>query len=86
MPANCRLVVLDGIRTVCTRSPAVTATRNRDFPITIKAGSSAVKIDKETKPYGGKRERLTFSSLEEAKTEARLKADPLARNQRCTPV
>jgi hypothetical protein len=65
------------------------ATRNKDFPITIKAGSSAVKIYKETKPngeyyrvcyyIGGKRERLTFSSLEEAKTEARLKAALLAR-------
>jgi hypothetical protein len=53
------------------------ATRNKDFPITIKAGSSAVKIYKETKPCGGKRERLTFSSVEETKTEARLKADPL---------
>jgi hypothetical protein len=65
------------------------ATRNKDFPITIKAGSSAVKIYKETKPnggyyrvcyyLGGKRERLTFSSLEEAKTEARLKAALLGR-------
>ncbi|RFC43488.1 MAG: hypothetical protein DVB28_001473 [Verrucomicrobia bacterium] len=65
------------------------ATRNKDFPIVIKAGSSAVKIYKETKPNGeyyrvcyyagGKRERLTFSSLEEAKTEARLKANLLSR-------
>ncbi len=76
-------------RTVCPCLPAVTATRNKDFPITIKAGSSAVKIYTETKPNGeyyrvcyyagGKRERLTFSSLEEAKTEARRNAALLAR-------
>jgi hypothetical protein len=28
------------------------ATRNKNFPLTIKAGSSAVKIYKETKPNG----------------------------------
>jgi integrase len=89
MPANCRLDFSDSFRTVCPCFPAAMATRNKDFPIVIKAGSSAVKIYKETKPNGeyyrvcyyagGKRERLTFSSLEEAKTEARLKANLLSR-------
>ena len=76
MPANCRLDFPDSFRTVCACFPAAMATRNKEFPIVIKAGSSAVKIYKETKPNGeyyqvccdagGKRERLTFSSLEEA--------------------
>jgi integrase len=65
------------------------ASRNKDFPITIKAGSSSVKIYRETKSNGeyfrvcyyaeSKRQRLTFSSLEEAKTEARIKASLLSR-------
>ena len=89
MPANCALDFSDSFRTVCPCFPAAMATRNKDFPIVIKAGSSAVKIYKETKPNGeyyrvcyyagGKRERLTLSSLEEAKTEARLKANLLSR-------
>ena len=85
MSVYCGLDFSDSFRTVCPCVPAATATRDKEFPIGIKAGSSAVRIYKETKANGeyyrvcysagGRRERLTFSSLEEAKTEGRLKAN-----------
>jgi integrase len=63
--------------------------KNRDFPVIIKAGSSAVKIypnRKASKDYfavyfylGGRRQRLTFSTFEDALTEARAKAAQLSR-------
>lgn len=59
------------------------------FPMVIKRGSSVVRIYADEKPsgtyyrvvfhLGGKRQRLNFSSLEEAKTEAEAKAAQLAR-------
>ncbi|MGA7879448.1 MAG: hypothetical protein WBV90_02905 [Terrimicrobiaceae bacterium] len=60
-----------------------------EFPITVKAGSTAVKIYRDRKRsrdyfrlvfyLGGKRNRLNFNSLEAAKTEAAAKAAQLAR-------
>jgi integrase len=59
------------------------------FPLTVKAGSTAVKIYRDRKPsgdyyrvvyyLGGKRYRLSFTALEEARTEAQAKAAQLAR-------
>ena len=59
------------------------------FPLTVKAGSTAVKIYRDRKPsgdyyrvvyyLGGKRHRLNFTTLEEARTEAQAKAAQLAR-------
>jgi integrase len=63
--------------------------KEKQFPITVKAGSSAVKIYRERKPsadyfrlvfyLGGKRQRLNFHSLEDARMEAAAKAAQLAR-------
>jgi hypothetical protein len=59
------------------------------FPLTVKAGSTAVKIYGERKSsgdyyrvvyhLGGKRRRLNFSRLDRAKAEAQAKAAQLAR-------
>jgi integrase len=64
-------------------------TKSDKFPITVKAGSSVVKIYREAKPsadyfrlvfyLGGKRHRLNFRSLDLARTEAAAKAAQLAR-------
>lgn len=65
------------------------AAKTKGFPVTIKAGSSAVKIYREPKPssdyyrvvyyIGGKRHRLNFSSPEKAENEARAMAAKLSR-------
>jgi integrase len=72
-----------------SRFCAFMPTKNREFPVIIKAGSSAVKIypnRKASKDYfvvyyylGGSRQRLTFSTFEDALTEARAKAAQLSR-------
>ncbi|MGB9277312.1 MAG: tyrosine-type recombinase/integrase, partial [Terrimicrobiaceae bacterium] len=59
------------------------------FPLTVKAGSTAVKIYRDSKPsgdyfrvvyhLGGKRHRLNFRDLDKARAEARAKAAQLAR-------
>ena len=59
------------------------------FPLTVKTGSTAVKIYRDRKTsgdyfrvvyyLGGKRHRLNFTTVEEAKTEAQAKAAQLAR-------
>ena len=59
------------------------------FPITVRAGSSTVKIYRDRKPsgeyyrvvfhLGGRRHRLNFRDLEAAKAEAQAKAAQLAR-------
>ena len=59
------------------------------FPLTVKAGSSAVKIYRDRKPsgdyfkvtyyLGGKRYRLNFHDVDKAKAEAAAKAAQLAR-------
>jgi integrase len=59
------------------------------FPLTVKAGSTAVKIYRDSKPsgdyfrvvyhLGGKRHRLNFHDLDKAKNEAAAKAAQLAR-------
>lgn len=59
------------------------------FPLTVRAGSAAVKIYRDSKPsgdyfrvvyhLGGKRHRLNFRDLDEAKAEARAKAAQFAR-------
>lgn len=61
----------------------------REFPLTIKSGSTALRIYRDRKRsgdyfrlvyyLGGKRHRLNFSSLEAARTEAAAKAAQLAR-------
>ena len=61
------------------------------FPLTVKTGSTAVKIyrDRNTSGdyfravyyLGGKRHRLNFTTVEEAKTEAQAKAAQLARGE-----
>ena len=61
----------------------------KEFPISVKAGSSAVKIYRDRKRsgdyfrlvfyLGGKRHRLNFNSLDAAKKEAAGKAAQLAR-------
>jgi integrase len=66
-----------------------TKEKSDKFPITVKAGSSAVKIYRDRKPSGDyfrlvfylgeKRQRLNFHSLEDARTEAAAKAAQLAR-------
>jgi integrase len=60
-----------------------------DFPLVVKAGSSAVKIYRDRKRsgdyfrlvfyLGGERQRLNFNSLDAAKKEAAAKAAQLAR-------
>src|SRR4026209_2776371 len=59
------------------------------FPITIKRGSSSVKIYRDPKPtgtyyrvayhIGGKRHRLHFNDIEKATREAEAKASQLSR-------
>ena len=59
------------------------------FPLTVKAGSTTVKIYRDSKPsgdyfrvvyhLGGKRHRLKFHDLDRARAEARAKAAQLAR-------
>src|SRR4029453_298265 len=59
------------------------------FPITIKRGSSSVKIYRDRKPQGtyyrvayhlgGKRHRLNFRDLLQARSEAEAKASQLSR-------
>ena len=59
------------------------------FPLTVKAGSTAVKIYRDSKPsgdyfrvvyhLGGKRHRLNFRDLDKARAEAQAKAAQLAR-------
>jgi integrase len=66
----------------------VNAKRDR-FPITVKRGSCTVKIYRDRKPtgtyyrvayhIGGKRYRLNFTDLEEAKSEAEAQASKLSR-------
>lgn len=63
--------------------------KNITFPLTVKAGSTAVKIYRDAKPsgdyfrvvyqLGGKRHRLNFRDLETAKVEAQAKAAQLSR-------
>ena len=59
--------------------------RAESFPITVRVGSSAVKVYRDKKYFrvvyhlGGRRQRLHFASLNEAKTEAHAKAAQLAR-------
>jgi integrase len=58
------------------------------FPLRVKRGSSSVKIYRDRKPQGtyyrvvyhlgGKRHRLNFSDLDEARTEAEAKASHLS--------
>ena len=60
-----------------------------EFPLTVRAGSTALKIYRDRKPsgdyfrlvyyLGGKRHRLNFKSLDAAKTEAAAKAAQLSR-------
>ena len=66
-----------------------TTKSQKDFPFTVKSGSTALKIYRDRKRSGDyfrlvyylgrKRHRLNFSSLEAAKTEAAAKAAQLAR-------
>jgi hypothetical protein len=61
----------------------------KEFPVAVKAGSSVVKVYRDRKRsgdyyrlvyyLGGKRQRLNFRSLDEAKKEAAAKAAQLAR-------
>lgn len=73
-----------------SRNPAPRRTKAEKFPLTIKAGSSSVKIYRESRPdgsvyyklsyhLGGKRHRPSFADLNEAKNEAQAKAAQLAR-------
>jgi integrase len=65
------------------------STKTSSFPLTVKAGSTVVKIYRDSKPsgdyfrvvyhLGGKRQRLNFRDLDKAKTEAQAKAAQLAR-------
>ena len=61
----------------------------KEFPLTVRAGSTALKIYRERKPsgdyfrlvyyLGGKRHRLNFNSLDAAKREAFAKVAQLSR-------
>jgi integrase len=63
--------------------------KRQRFPIVVKRGSCSVKIYRDRKPegtyyrvaysLGGKRHRLNFSDLDEAKAEAEAKASQLSR-------
>ena len=63
--------------------------KSKNFPLTVKAGSSSVKIyrdDSKGTPYyvvafhlGSKRQRLNFTDLDAAKNEAAAKAAQLSR-------
>ncbi len=73
------------------RNPYVLCLKEKSakFPISVKAGSSSVKIYRDRKRSGdyfrlvfylsGKRHRLNFNSLDAAKKEAAAKAAQLAR-------
>lgn len=73
-----------------SRNSAPRKTKAERFPLSIKAGSSSVKIYRENRPdgsvyyklsyhLGGKRHRPSFANLCEAKNEAQAKAAQLAR-------
>jgi len=73
-----------------SRTTRTRKTKAEKFPLTIKAGSSAVKIYRESRRdgsvyyklsyhIGGKRHRPSFADLDEAKNEAAAKAAQLAR-------
>ena len=73
-----------------SRNPTTRKTKAEKFPLTVKAGSSSVKIYRESRPdgavyfklsyhLGGKRHRPSFADLNEAKNEATAKAAQLAR-------
>jgi len=73
-----------------SRIPSPKKAKGEKFPLTVKAGSSSVKIYRESRPdgsvyyklsyhLGGKRHRPSFADLNEAKTEAAAKAAQLAR-------
>ena len=73
-----------------SRNPSPKKTKPEKFPLTIKAGSSSVKIYREKRPdgsvyfklsyhLGGKRHRPSFANLDEAKNEASAKAAQLSR-------
>lgn len=73
-----------------SRNSAPRKSKAEKFPLTIKAGSSAVKIYRESRPdgsvyfklsyhLGGKRHRPSFADFDEAKNEAQAKAAQLAR-------
>ncbi len=63
--------------------------QKQTFPLTVKRGSSSVKIYRDVKPtgtyyrvayhLGGKRHRMNFADLEKATSEAEAKAAQLAR-------
>src|SRR5262249_41040502 len=73
---------------ICALKRNMKTKRNR-FPIIVKRGSSVVKIYLDRKPtgtyyrvayhLGGKRHRLNFCDLDEAKSEAEAKAAQLSR-------
>ena len=68
--------------------PPKTKSEN-EFPLAVKVGSSVVKVYRDRKRsgdyfrlvyyLGGKRQRLNFRSLDDAKEEASAKAAQLAR-------
>jgi len=73
-----------------SRNPSRKKNRGENFPLTIKAGSSSVKIYRESRNdglvyyklsyhLGGKRHRPSFANLDVAKNEATAKAAQLAR-------
>ena len=73
-----------------SRNSTPKKTKAEKFPLTIKAGSSAVKIYRESRRdgsvyyklsyhLGGKRHRPSFADLDNAKNEAAAKAAQLAR-------
>jgi integrase len=73
-----------------SRNPSPKKTKGDKFPLTIKAGSSSVKIYREPRDdgsiyyklsyhLGGKRHRPSFADLDEAKNEAQAKAAQLSR-------
>lgn len=73
-----------------SRNSTPRKTKAEKFPLTIKAGSSSVKIYREGRPdgsvyfklsyhLGGKRHRPSFADLDDAKNEAQAKAAQLAR-------
>jgi integrase len=73
-----------------SRIPSPKKTKGEKFPLTIKAGSSSVKVYRELRSdgsvyyklsyhLGGKRHRPSFADLDEAKKEATAKAAQLSR-------
>ena len=81
----------DGFRTVGHTFYAVPSKTKseKEFPLTVRAGSTALKIYRERKPsgdyfrlvyyLGGKRHRLNFKSLDAARREAFAKVAQLSR-------